>query len=136
MPCRSDYLAASGQELESKRVCSLIIYLYKKLGMQVPAWVLLAVEEYYGNTARLDEATKMLCECCRSLTNAESEQYIYDAHSKVARDLASWWERHLEWDARRVKEEDETRKRIVAKERGLKKLTVEEMEALGLKENA
>ena len=132
MPCRSDYMAASGQELESKRVCSLLIYLYSKLHKPVPKWVEEAADCYYGNINRMDEATKMLCECCRSLTAEEVEKFIYDAHSPEARTLASWWERHQEWDARRVKEEEQTRAKIIAKERALRKLTVEEMEALGL----
>lgn len=132
MPCQSDYLAASGQELESVRVCKLLKYLYGRLRKSIPTWVEKAAEEYYGNVARLDEVTKMLCECCRSLTLTEVELYIYDAYDSGSRDLASWWERHQEWDARRVKEEEETRSKIVARGRALKKLTVEEIEALGL----
>jgi hypothetical protein len=109
MPCQSDYMAPSGQELESKRVCSLLVYLKKMLGRPAPAWVHKAAKDYYGNTARLDEATALLCECCRSLNEEEREQYIYNAHDKTARKLANWFERHQEWDARRVKEEEETR---------------------------
>ncbi len=52
----------------------------------------------------------------------------------IARNLASWWEKHQEWDKRRVKAEDGTRRKIIAKERALKKLTVEDMKALGLTE--
>lgn len=132
MPCKSDYLEASGQELESKRVCRHLIYLFGKTGETVPGWVLEAAEDYYGNVNRLNEATKMLCECCRGLTKVEVEKYIYDAHSEKARGLAGWWERHQEWDARRVKEEKETRARVVARDRALKKLTKVEIEALGL----
>lgn len=132
MPCNSDYLNASGQELESVRVCTLIRYLFKCVVKAIPSWIIAASEEYYGNVGRLDEATKILCECCRSLTEEEVEKYIYNAHEKTSRNLASWWERHQEWDARRVKEETETRKRIILKGRALKKLTTEEIEALGL----
>jgi hypothetical protein len=135
MPCQSDYLNPSGQELESQRVCQLLIYLYDKLSGDPPSWVIEAADDYYGNINRLDEATKMLCEFIRSLTKDEVEKYIYDAHNKQARDLASWWERHQEWDARRVAEEKETRRRrkIILKDRALKKLTTDEIEALGLK---
>jgi hypothetical protein len=132
MPCQSDYLAASGQEMESKRVCECICYLYKKLSKDVPKWIIDAADNYYGNIHRLDEATKTLCECCRSLLEEEKEKYIYDAHNEDARKLASWWERHQEWDNRRVKEEEETRRNVVLKERALKKLTIDEMKALGL----
>jgi len=132
MPCQSDYLEVSGQELESKRVCELIIYLQEKMKKKTPEWIVKAAKDYYGNLARLDEVTKILCEHCRLLTKPEVEEYIYDAHNKTARKLANWWERHQEWDERRVKEEDETRKKIMRKERALKKLTKEDMEALGL----
>lgn len=132
MPCQSDYLAASGQELESARVCKLIVYLYRQLKKQVPEWIILASKEYYGNVRRLDEATKILCECCRSLNETEIEAYIYDAHNSLARELAAWFERHQEWDKRRVEEEKESRKKIMLKDRAIQKLTVEEREALSL----
>lgn len=134
MPCQSDYLAQSGQELESIRVCKFIGYLQKRIGIETPKWIKKAANNYYGNTGRLDEATKILCSHLRSLTKREMEKYVYDAHKKTARKLASWWEKHQEWDKRRVKEEDGTRKKIIAKERALKKLTVGDMEALGLTE--
>ncbi len=132
MPCNSDYLAASGQEAESVRVCKLLVYLYHNLGKLPPDWVIEATGDYYGNVARLDEATALLCSLLRSLIPSEEKAYVYNAYNKTARDLANWWERHKEWDERRVKEEEETRKKIITKGRALKKLTVEEMEALGL----
>ena len=132
MPCNCDYMQASGQELESKRVCELIVYLFSRIGKDIPQWVLTASEEYYGNRSRIDEATKLLCEACRSLTEKEVEAYIYDAHNAGARRLAGWWERHQEWDARRVREEDVAHKQAVLKNRALKKLTPDEMKALGL----
>ena len=132
MPCRSDYLERSGQELESKRVCQNLMYLQGQLGFAIPAWVSKAADEYYGNLNRLDEATQMLCGLCRQLTTEEKERYIYDAHSKEARGLAGWWERHQEWDARRVAEEEDARKLAVTKERAIQKLTPDELKALGL----
>lgn len=135
MPCNSDYLAASGQELESRRVCKLIEYIYPFIGKEVPHWVHKASDDYYGNVNRLDEATALLDAACRSLNDEEREKIIYDAHNKTARKLASWFERHQEWNERRVAEEEKTRKKIIAKERALRKLTTEEIEALDLKVN-
>ncbi len=132
MPCRSDYLAASGQELESKRVCKYLVYLYNKVDYVIPEWVTSASEDCYGNVSMLNEATRMLCECCRSFTTEEVEKYIYDAHNDAARQLAGWWEKHQEWDARRVKEENEEKKRSILTKQAMKKLTPEEMDALGL----
>ncbi len=132
MPCNSDYMEASGQELESQRVCKLLAYLYDKTGEAIPNWVARAATDYYGNLDRLDEATKLLCECIRGLTEVEFEKFVYNVHDKDSRRLAGWFERHQEWDERRVKEEDETRRKIILKERALKKLSTEEMKALGL----
>ncbi len=61
MPCQSDYLAQSGQELESIRVCKYILYLRKYIKTETPKWVRKTANNYYGNTNRLDEATQMLC---------------------------------------------------------------------------
>jgi len=132
MPCQSDYLAASGQEMESVRVCLLISYVCGMLKKEVPEWIVDAANNYYGNVGRLDEATKILCELCRSLTDEQTGSIVYNARDERSRQLASWWERHQEWDKRRVKEENETRAKIINKERALNKLTKDEIEALGL----
>jgi hypothetical protein len=132
MPCRSDYLAASGQELESKRVCQFLTYLLTETNEEPPEWVAKAADDYYGNVSRLDEATRLLCEFIRSLPTEITEKLIYDPHNKTARNLADWWERHQEWDNRRTKEEEQARKTAHLKERALKKLTPEEMKAIGL----
>jgi hypothetical protein len=122
----------SGAELESRRVCNLIIYLFTALGKPIAPWIVKAADNYYGNTNRLDEATKILCEACRSLTKKEEDRLIYDGRDPNARKLADWFDRHQEWDARRVAEEEESRRKIMLKDRALKKLTVEERKALGL----
>lgn len=132
MPCQSDYMQASGAELESRRVCKLLVYLLKCIDKNVPGWITDAWKNYYGNANRLDEATRLLCEHCRGLTEKEREKFIYDAHDKNARKLADWWERHQEWDRRRVSEEKEARKMVTTRERALRKLTIDEMKALGL----
>ena len=132
MPCNSDYLEVSGQELESKRVCELLIYLYGKIQKEIPLWVAEAANDYYGNVRRLDEATALLCGCIRTLTKDEIDSFVYNGRSKSARKLADWWDRHQEWDKRRVAEENKTRKKIILKDRALKKLSIDEIEALGL----
>ena len=132
MPCQSDYLAASGQEFESKRVCDLIIYVHGRLEIDIPEWVRQAAEDYYGNVNRLDEATQILCATCRSMSPREKGNIIYNARIKKSRNLADWWERHQEWDERRVEEEKETRRKIHLRERALKKLTNDELKALDL----
>jgi len=125
-------MEASGTELESVRVCKHLVYILGQIGKKRPDWVIKAAKDPYGNVPRLDEATKLLCETCRGLTTAETEEWIYNAHSKKARKLASWFERHQEWDKRRVAEEDAAQKEAIIRGRALKKLTPEEMRALGL----
>ncbi|MHC4406344.1 MAG: hypothetical protein ACYTG0_42475 [Planctomycetota bacterium] len=132
MPCRSDYQDPTGQELESKRVCSLLVYLHRRLELKIPQWIHDAAASDYGNLARLDEATRLLCATCRSLTEAQVEEVIYDARNAKARKLASWWERHQEWDRRRLEEEQKARNQERIRREVLKKLTPEEIRALGL----
>jgi hypothetical protein len=135
MPCNSDYLQASGHELESKRVCSLLVYVNVALGKHPPNWVVKAAKDTYGCVAKLDEATQMLCAECRGMSEDLREKIIYNAHDKTARKLANWWERHQEWDQRRVAEEEEAVKAAELQAAALKKLTPEEREALGLPKN-
>lgn len=132
MPCRNDYTEQSGQQLESIRVCTNLCYLFRMIGKRPPDWVIATTNNYYGNVARLDEATKILCSTIRSLTDEELEKYVYDGHSAEARKLAGWWDRHQEWDARRIKEEEEERKRQETRAAAIKKLSTEELLALGL----
>ena len=132
MPCNCDYLNASGKELESIRVCKLLDYLQERIGIETPTWVKKAAANYYGNVDRLDEATKILCYRLRALSPGEMEKYVYDSHNKTARRLAGWWERHQEWDERRVKEEEEAAQLAATKKAALSKLSQKELAALGL----
>ncbi len=134
MPCCSDHMNPSGEELESKRVCGLLLYLYQRLRKDTPPWVMRGAVDYYGNTRRLDEATKVLCATCRGLSPGQVEEFIYDAHNREARRLASWWERHQEWDERRVSEEEASRLDSKLRLQALNKLTNEEIRALRLKD--
>ena len=132
MPCQSDYLAQSGQELESIRVCELILYIFACYGKDCPKWINETACNYYGNVSRLDEATTILCALCREMSEQEKTKFMYDGRNECARKLASWFERHEAWDNRRVAEENEAIKTATTRTRALKKLTVEEMKALGL----
>jgi hypothetical protein len=122
----------SGQELESRRVCESLAFVLTQTGQEVPEWITIAAADYYGNVRRLDEATAMLCNECRCLQGTDRERILYDAHSKDSRRLADWFERHQEWDKRRVAEETESRRKIMLKDRAIQKLSVEERDALGL----
>jgi hypothetical protein len=66
------------------------------------------------------------------MSEEQKEQFMYNGRNRDSRRLADWWERHQEWDARRVAEEKTSRRNIMLRGRALNKLTIEEREALGL----
>lgn len=47
------------------------------------------------------DATAKLCSLLKSLTENEREALVYNAHSRISRDLANWWEDHQDLDAKR-----------------------------------
>ena len=110
MPCQSDFPQCNcaddtrrlGMKLELERISYCMAYLYEKIGREMPDWL---SDPYQHNTTCLDEATAMLCEACRSLTPEEVQSIIYNPDNSTAKRLAAWWERHQEWDARRVRED-------------------------------
>jgi hypothetical protein len=132
MTCLGNLLVPSEQQFESRRVCELIVYLFKRISIHPPYWVIDAANECYGDVRRLDEATKILCEACRSLNEGQVNVFIYDGRNAGARRLADWWDRHQELDRRRVDEEEKSRNKILLRARAIRKLTVEERQAIGL----
>lgn len=105
MPCRSDYMEPSKAEIESKKLCEHLAYLLPLASITVPDWVTVGVKEYYGNPAKVNEATVLLCDTLKSLTKGQFDIIVYDGHSKRARALADWWDAHQEMDARHLAEE-------------------------------
>ena len=114
MNCRRDFATEDDLELESIRVCKYLIYLYEMVGHSVPEWIRVTANDYYGNTNRVSEATRMLCECIRNLSTGEFDLLV-NGDTREALRIWYWWENHKEWDRCRVKREIETRARVHAK---------------------
>lgn len=130
MPCNSDYLAPTTLEVETQRAAKLLVYLRARLGKKVEPWMEDEADKYYADDKRIWPA---LCADLSSLTPEQTEEIVYDAHSEMARDLASWWERHQREDAKRTAAEDKERRTRELRAKAEAKLTPEELEALGSK---
>ena len=105
MPCRCEPMEPTERELELQRVCELLVYLYGKLGAVLPQWCHAATVYPYGKIERVDEATRMLCAACRELTPQQQDAFMYDGRNRMARQLADWFERHDQWDRKRMRQE-------------------------------
>jgi len=137
MPCRSDYMEPNAREIESKRVCQLLKYLFKAANIPATAQVVERVEqgvrEYYGNPTSLDADTDLLCQLLRSLPDDTVAKVVYDGRNPEARKLADWWDNHQAADAKREAEEEHRRNNEALRAQALSKLTPAEIKALRIK---
>jgi len=104
MPCNGDYLAPTERETASQQFCWHLCYLLGALKREIPDWARKGADEYYGDPARVNDATVLLCETIRGLTEDEKERLLYDGRNPQARSLADFWERHEAADKRRQQE--------------------------------
>lgn len=125
MGCRSDYLEATGLERGLKHTAELAVYLGRVAAIVVPVDITEQAAEYYAKDVG---QVQWLCDTLGTMSDADREHYVYDAHNRTARDLATWWETHQEADAKRklVEAQDTVR------ENALNKLTMADRRALGL----
>ena len=123
MGCRSDYMEATAQEVESKHVCTLLVYVLEALGKEVPVAIVKGATEYYGDTAALDANTALLCGTINGFTKKEQDRILYNGKSPAARKLADWWENHQEVDRKRLAQEAQDKKNKRLKAKALAKLT-------------
>jgi len=137
MPCRSDYMEPNAREIESKRVCQLLKYLFAAANIPATAQVIGRVEqgakEFYGNPDSLDADTDLLCQLLRTLPDDTAATVVYDGRNPEARKLADWWDHHQAADTEREAEEEHRRNNEVLRQQALSKLTPEEIAALRIK---
>lgn len=88
---------ATSKEIETRVVATHLVYALKELGREVPEKVQDATG-YYGSPNEADWLTDMLCSLCRSMSETEQNEIIWNARSKDARRLADWWEDHQRVD--------------------------------------
>jgi len=72
------------------------------------------------NQKKIDKLTSMLCEAMSNIPN----------DAQISGELAQWWENHQEQDRKRQEAEDERRSPKKIAGDALRKLNVEDMEAL------
>jgi hypothetical protein len=129
MPCDCSYLEATEYERELQRTAKLLVYVFKATDKLAPKWVYGQAKDCYASDKRL---VPLLCAVLGELSCKEREQIIYDAHSKSARDLANWWERHQAADKARIVMEKQDAEKKKLKAQALRKLSDKERKALGL----
>jgi hypothetical protein len=132
MPCTSDYAEPTAyEEFVSKTVMNLM-YLRRMLGIATSEELTAAYKKCYYSKKEGDKWTAELCERLHKLSKKDMEKFVYDAHSKKARNLADWWEDHQEADKEREAKEKKDKKEASLKKKAAGKLTAAERKALGL----
>lgn len=135
MPCNNDYQDPTPNEIQHRRAAKLLLYVYGNQTPEVPApdWIKVQAGNPYADDSRL---IPLLCEVLRNLPEHTREYIVYgNPRSKIARDLADWWEDHQEADRLRQQREDLLAERTRLRRQAAAKLTVEERSALGLRDH-
>lgn len=136
MPCQS-YSEPNEREIESKKVCQLLKYLFSAINISIDTDIVKRIEkganEYYGDRMNLDANTKLLCDLLKKLPDETASKVMYDGRNPEARKLADWWDNHQIADAKREAEEKRSNEIFRLRAQALSKLTTEEIAALGIK---
>ena len=128
MGCQSDYLNPTHREAELQETAKNFLYALTLLGKSVPDRLIKAANDPYCS----DDYVEPLCAEIKAMTQEQMDRVVYNGRSQPSRDLAKWWDRHVEADRRRIASEEREVKRKANVKTGLSKLTVEERVALGL----
>jgi len=92
MPCNSEEPTYKQRDL--RNTAQLLVWVFEKTGKIVPLPVRNAAEECWCNANFVPK----LCEELRGMTEKTREGLVYNAHDKMSRRLADWWETHQEED--------------------------------------
>lgn len=129
MPCNSDYLEPSIREAELSRAAGLLVFALEASGRTPEPWARKEAANLYASDERI---VPELCALIRSLGDSERDRIVYDAKSRISRDLADWWEEHEQADREREERERAAIRKAEARKSAAQKLTEEELEALGI----
>jgi len=77
---------------------------------------------------KVNNLTRMLCELCDEL---EVMKHLDECFIRVL-GLKGWWVEHQRRDAERIERERKENERVMLRQSGLNKLTLEEKKVLGL----
>jgi len=133
MPCTSDYADPTAYEEFVSETVKNLMYLRRMLGINPSEELIAAYKKCYFSKKEGDKWTAELCERLNKLSKKDMEKFVYDAHSKKARNLANWWEDHQEADKARLAEEKKAKKEANLRKKAVSKLSAAERKALGLK---
>ncbi len=133
MPCNSDGMEPTAYESKIKRTVKLLCYVYRWVDITVSLELCQAAnEQFYFTKSEGDKWTSELCKVLTDMTDADRDQLVYNNRVKLSRQLADWWEDHLEVDAKRIAKEQQIIEKTKLIESGLSKLTEKEKVALKL----
>lgn len=127
MPCSSEHMAPTPQEIYNRNTARLLSTLLRKLGRLPSNLMLITADSTYASTDFTDTMCNVLC----GLTKEQMDTIVYDAHDRDARAIATWWEDHQIVDARRSAAEAQVALNARLRTSALEKLTAEERAALG-----
>lgn len=128
MPCNSDYLNQTPFEAKMQLTSKLCTYLAYSLRIDLPQEIL-REDTYYAKDVGQVE---WLCNILTNLTPEQMNQYVYDGRNSTARQRATWWDEHQEADRQRELQEKLDQENSELREQAKKKLTEEEIKALGI----
>lgn len=132
MPCDSGYLEPNTREKELRRAAGLLVYVLNSLHRPIEPWIIEQANDQYANNGEGGDPVVLLCGVLKNMTRTEQKVIVFDGYSRMARDLANWWEDHQLADRMRVVAEEEKQYKLKLRESARKKLTPEELAALGV----
>jgi len=128
MPCNSDYMRQNDEERQLQETAKLLSLVLVRQGKSVPDAVMKAADDQYCRANFIEQ----LCAEIKAMPTLVREKIVYDAHDRVSREIAGWWERHIAADDELMAAEAAARKQEALAASAISKLTVEERAALGL----
>lgn len=123
MPCNSDYLEASFDEIEQSKLFHIMDELDGKL-VDPKIWGNGYDERVYNKILPKQERDALVAKICARLQNTDV--------SKLSLEAQIWWRDHQLADMHRLRREEEQRALMEAQRKALEKLTPDERKLLGL----
>ena len=133
MPCNCDHMEPTEHERESRKLCKLIVYVYKAQHHVAPVWIQEGAKDVYGKSSQVHFLTETLCKLCTDMKPEERLKIIYNGTDADSRKLADWWDAHKAADAQKLKDAKWRAHQQRVKDGALAKLTKAERKVLGYK---
>ena len=129
MPCVSDYMEPTAQEIESRKIAKWLLSLKKKKpSLSIPEYTANAAGDVYGNRDKVHELTEVLCTFFREHADLEAYLKGLNLPRTLRFEMLIWWENHRKADEKRIENEklEESKLALIAKLQGL--ISSEELE--------